>query len=183
METQTHSQTTTCQCHFNLDYIRTIPGILKIVEFVLAVIAFACATSIPYGWCGLGWVSFVGISGFVGALISFFFHLLITWTWAWSLLIELIWYAIWTIFFLIAGIVAAADANCDYIRAFSYTNTAGAAAAFSFFSMVAWAVDSAFQAQGLRISWTSSSATATTTTTTTTTKATTSERFEGNPQY
>jgi hypothetical protein len=171
---------TTFQCRFSIDYLKTVNGILKIVEIVLSIIAFACATNVSgYWWThqgqvyygtGYGWVSFVAITGFIQAIISLIMHLLFVLNWKWNTIIELIVYGVWTIFFLIAGIVAAA---CAYGFA-----TAGAAAAFTFFSMAAWAIDTAFQAQHVRISWTSS-----TTTTTTTTAANTTERFEGNPQY
>jgi len=176
----THTQTSNFQCHFNTHYLLSPPGILKIIEIVFGIIAFACATSIPYGWCGFGWVSFVGISGFIGAIISLICHILMTVNWKWTILIELIWYGIWTIFFLIAGIVAAAQANCLYISYFGWTPTAGAAAAFSFFAMVAWAADTALQAQYVRISWSSSTTSGPTNTTTTNQNA---DRFEVDPKY
>jgi len=181
MEPQTQQQSSAIELHCNLDYLKSPFGILKIVEIVLGMITFACATSIPYGAYGYGWVSFVGICGFVGALISLVLNLVFTINWKWNLIIDLVWYGIWTFFFLIAGIVAAAQANTVY----PYNHTGGAAAAFSFFAMIAWGVDTAFQARRFRIHWFSSSNSpgnpSTTVTTTHTTHQT--EYYEENPKY
>jgi hypothetical protein len=170
---------TTFQCRFSIDYLKTVNGILKIVEIVLSIIAFACSTATSnnnYYWSGkggYGWVSFVTITGFIQAIISLIMHLLFVMNWKWNTLLELITYGVWTVLLLIAGIVAAACAH-------PYLSTTGAAAAFTFFAMVAWAIDTGFQAQHVRVNFSSSSTTATTTHTTT---VNTTERFEGNPQY
>lgn len=183
MENQTHS--TGCTCQLNPRYVTTPSGILKIIEFVLAVIAFACATDVANKWyayqaSGFGWVSFVAIGGFIMALIYLVFHLLVTSSWTWTAIVEVISYGVWTIFFLIAGIVAASQAKLAYYN----QATAGAACAFSFFSMAAWAIDTAFQLMNIRVTFTSSSGGVTTTaTTTTTTTTSTPKRFEENPQY
>jgi len=153
-------------------------GILKIVEFVLAIIAFACAAAVTSPWVfpGFGWVSFVAFCGFIMAISFLVFHLLVITSWTLAIMVEIISYGVWTILFLIAGIVAAATAKGN--------STAGAACAFSFFSMAAWAVDTRLMLMHNRISFTS----ATTTTTTTTTTGNTvpnnnAKRFEENPQY
>jgi hypothetical protein len=101
-------------------------------------------------------------------------------SWRWNVIIELINYAIWTLFFLIAGIVAAVfSARFTYYHA-QGAAPLGAASAFSFFCMVAWAVDTALQARHVSISFTSSQ---TTTTTTTATASNTATRFDDKAQY
>ena len=186
------SSSSALSCRFSPDYLRTVPGLLKIAQMVLSIIAFAtaCAVADKLSYYtegdGFGWVSFVGITGFIMAVLCFALHILMSTNWSWPRFVELILYAIWTICFMIAGIVAAALAA--KIRKFRYSglkttyNNAAAAAAFSFFCMVVWAVDTVVQAMNVRVTVTT---TRTTTTTTTATNANTDvpQRYEGNPQY
>lgn len=183
-------------CRMSPEYLRTVPGLLKLVELVLSIIAFACAAAVAdqtcsrgdfwyWGECNdkrmnaFGWVSFVGISGFILALICLLVHFTMSTRWAWPRFLELGLYALWTICFAIAGIVAAAlhgghgEPKVD--------RTAAAAAAFSFFSMAAWAADTVLQAMNTRVSVTTH--TVTTTTTTSNVNTDVPQRFEGNPQY
>jgi hypothetical protein len=170
----TTTESSTFRCQLSVDYIRKIEGILKIIEIVLSIIAFGC--SVGSHNPDLGWTSFVAITGFISAIVWLIWHMLVQNSWRWNVIIELINYALWTLFFLIAGIVAAVYSG-NY-----YTNykTAGAASAFAFFCMVAWAVDTALQARHVSISFTSSQ---TTTTTTTATASNTATRFDDKAQY
>jgi hypothetical protein len=177
-QSDTHTTTRSIECHLNPKYVMTPNGILKIIEFVLAIIAFACAVHMTNNYResqSFGWVSFVAFVGFMMAVFYLLVHILITTSWTWTIIVEMISYAIWTILFLIAGIVAAATARGNA--------TAGAACAFSFFSMAAWAIDTGLMFMHNRISFTSSSTTTTTTTTSNTAPNNNAKRFEENPQY
>jgi len=126
------------RCLPNVEYVKSLPGILKIVQTVASILAFALSMSAPWGHLGGGWVNFVSINGFIQALI-------------WGLLnlfgvvppilanyfVELIIYAIFTLFFFIAGIVAACRG--------SYFGVVGAASFFCFVCVVAFGVDAFFQ--------------------------------------
>jgi len=173
-------------CRFQQEYIRTIPGILKCVQLTLSIIAFGLATAVADEKCdtgkykrGFGWVSFVAIFGFVQALVCLSLHTLMTTNWTWPRLLEMGFYALLTICFTISGIVAAAlhSPHCSY----HLIRVAGAAAAFSFFCMVVWAVDFVLQAMNVRVTVTNTRTTTTTTTTTANTDV--PQRFEGSPQY
>jgi len=119
----THTTTTTTTTnvtsgspHLDVSYIKTIPGILRIVEIVLCIILFICSVSTcsvwSFGECG--WAAFVGFMGFIlviGWLLFYLFHVHelapnVPW-----LLVELIFYAIWTFFLLVAGIALAVLAS------------------------------------------------------------------------
>ena len=180
-------------CRLSPEYLKTIPGLLKIAQMVLSIIAFATACAVSDKLSsysegdGFGWVSFVAITGFIMAVLCLVLHLLLSTNWSWPRFVELILYGVWTICFMIAGIVAAALAakirRKWYWSSRTTPNNAAAAAAFSFFCMVVWAVDTVFQAMNVRGSVTT---TRTTTTTTATTNANTDvpQRYEGNnPQY
>lgn len=171
-------------------YLGTVPGILKIAEMVLSIITFGLAAAVSdHSWgkgeSGFGWVSFVAIAGFLIALICLLIHFTLSTSWAWPRIVELGVYALWTVCFAIAGIVAAAlhDTNhgdYPYRNTKHYNRTAAAAAAFSFFCMVLWAVDTVLMAMNTRVSVTTHTVT---TTTTTNVNTDVPQRFEGNPQY
>ncbi|KAL5020915.1 hypothetical protein ScPMuIL_000070 [Solemya velum] len=138
----TYEQTTTTSSSVRPEigvdqgYIRTIPGILKIVECVLDMIAFICASIfIWWGRYGGGWVQFVTISAFITTLVWFIFHLLkivyrLPSQWR---LIEFIYYCIYTVMLLIAAVVAAARGSWDA--------SIGACAFFTFAATIVYAVD------------------------------------------
>ncbi|XP_064610335.1 CKLF-like MARVEL transmembrane domain-containing protein 7 [Liolophura sinensis] len=149
----------------DVSYIKTLPGILKIAEIVLSIIAFICATVYPWAYGGGGWVQFVTISTFVGVLVLFIFHFMhiisrLPGPW---MLIEFIYYCVYTLFMLIAAIVAAANGWRDA--------SIGAAAFFCFAALAVLAVDTFMMFrtwQAGRQSSGQSANTATITTTTTT---------------
>jgi hypothetical protein len=140
------------------DYIRTVPGIMKIVELVLCLLTFACSLGGYWSGYGGGWVEFVAMSCFITTLIWFIMHMLfpslpgilINRPW------EFIIYVIMCVLFLISGIVAAA-------RAPNSLGAVGAAAFFAFAATVVYGVDIYFQFRD----WRSGSHTTTTTTVTT----------------
>jgi len=142
----THTTTTTTttvtggRVHLDVSYIKTVPGILRIVEIVLCLILFICsvsACSVLWHFGNCGWGGFVGFLGFFLVLAWLFFYLFhvhdaapnVPW-----LLIELIFYAIWTFFLLVAGIalaVLASDWGNDYWGS-KIRSGAGAGSFFAF---------------------------------------------------
>ncbi|ELU06263.1 hypothetical protein CAPTEDRAFT_223707 [Capitella teleta] len=79
-DTKTTTTTTTASSggggvSLQKDYVRTIPGILKIVEIVLCLLTFICSI-VPY-WApiGGGWVDFVAVTAGIGSTLIFLFNL------------------------------------------------------------------------------------------------------------
>jgi len=146
----THTTTTTTtttigggRIQLDVSYIKTIPGILRIVEIVLLIILFICSVSACSIWNAgqCGWGGFVGFVGFllvIGWLLFYLFHVQdaapnVPW-----LLIELIFYVMWTFFLLVTGIalaVLSADAYYWYGNYYGTTVRSGAGAG-SFFAFI-----------------------------------------------
>jgi len=138
--------------HFDGSYIKTIGGILRIVELALLIILLICSASASSGYGygssgGGGWGVFVGLIGFFVVLAWLLFYLFhihdkapnVPW-----LLIEMIFYAVWFVFLLITGIVLAVLASeTQYIIGYYWSNihsSAGAGAFFAFLTAVVFAV-------------------------------------------
>jgi len=152
--TTTTTTTTTVtggRLHLDISYIKTIPGILRIVEIILCIILFICAVTANTTWGGSfgasGWGAFVGFVGFllvIAWLVFYLFHVHeaaanVPW-----LLIEMICYAIWTFFLIIAGIALAvlsgsyAGLYCNNLILRCWWNQVhSAAGAASFFAFAA----------------------------------------------
>ncbi|ESO82805.1 hypothetical protein LOTGIDRAFT_229821 [Lottia gigantea] len=155
-------------------YVKSIPGILKIVEMILCLIVLICA-SVGMWWLGGGggWVQFVAALAFVVTIILFIFHFMhiiekLPGPWV---LIEFIFYIVITIMWLIAAIVAAARIGGH--------GSVIATAFFAFAATAVYAVDTFFMFRGWKggVTTTTSSSTAGGTTTTTTTQ------YETRTQY
>jgi len=149
--TQHTATITTGRIQLDVAYIKTIPGILRIVEIVLCIILFICAVSACSGWYiygrgNCGFASFVAFMGFIfviGWLLFYLFHVHdsapnVPW-----LLIELIFYAVWTFFLVISGIVLAVLSADTYgLIYYQYAGTthasAGAGAFFAFAAAIAF---------------------------------------------
>jgi glucan phosphoethanolaminetransferase (alkaline phosphatase superfamily) len=131
---------------------------------VLSIVTFICSVIPHWSGYGGGWVSFVSMSAFFSVLVIFIFFLLNIHQRLHpvSYLIELIIYAVFTVFYLIAAIVCAARA--------SWHGAIAAAAFFAFAATAVFAVDTFLQFKAWR-SGENEMATTTTTTTTTTTNA------------
>ncbi|XP_023020176.1 CKLF-like MARVEL transmembrane domain-containing protein 4 [Leptinotarsa decemlineata] len=91
----------------NLDYFKTVPGLLKIAEFILGILCMSLASPAYYG--GTHFFLFVATTSFIGTLIWIFIYLLgirealnmpINW-----ILTELFNTGICTVFYIIAFIV------------------------------------------------------------------------------
>lgn len=146
------------------EYIKTVPGILKIAEMVLCLLTFACSLGGYWEGYGGGWVEFVAMSSFIITLVWFVLHILLPVlpNILLSLPYEFITYAVMAGLFVIAGIVAA-------VRAPYLPGAVGAAAFFSFACMVVFGVDAFFQFRD----WRGNGPQRTTTTTVTSTSAST----------
>jgi len=176
--TQTHvtsSRVVVVQPYFDVNYLRTIPGILKIAQLVLMLIAFILAaaawssgylvvtgyTYSGYTMGSAGWTKFVTITGFIITLILLFlylFHLIerlyqVNWLFA-----ELIYCVVVAVCLFISGAIMIPYAN--------YDGTRGACTFFCWVAMVAYLADAFFKfkswrngevAQGVKPSVTSSS--------------------------
>ncbi|XP_060565397.1 CKLF-like MARVEL transmembrane domain-containing protein 4 isoform X1 [Ruditapes philippinarum] len=162
--TYEQSSTTTSSEGIGLDkdYIKTYNGLLKIVECVLDIIAFICASIyIHWGPYGGGWVQFVTMSAFITTLLLFGFHLFriiykLPGPWG---LIELIYYVLYSLMMLIAGIVCAARGNWDA--------SIGAAAFFTFAATACYVFDTFLLFRGWQQGRSGGGSSHTTTTTTT----------------
>lgn len=128
------------------EYIKTPPGILKIIQIVTSLLTFILAVSGGWGQSGGGWVGFVGITGLVNATVWFVLHVLnvIPDIMA-NYFIEVIGYCVWTLFFFIAGIVAAVQG--------AHYPVAGAAAFFAFVGMAVFGADATIQLLEIRKIW------------------------------
>lgn len=161
---ETHATTTTSSgpgtIGPRMDYIRTIPGILKIVEMVLDVIVFICSV-IPW-WPPEGWIGFVSMSALLTTLIIFLLYLfgVIHRLPAWRVLLEFIYYCVFSVFYLIAAIVAASYAK--------YHSSIAACTFFAFAATAIYAVDTYFQFRAWRTGQAEMTTTQASTTTTTT---------------
>ncbi|OQV22839.1 hypothetical protein BV898_03272 [Hypsibius exemplaris] len=115
-------------------YLRTVPGILKIFEIILSVIAFILAYS-GYFWSdyslgSAGWTKFATGTAFVSSALFLIYYLLGLSPW---LLYEMIFDFVMAIFLLIAGAVMIPYSDRD--------NTRAACVAFCWAAMVCYAVD------------------------------------------
>jgi hypothetical protein len=123
-------------------YVKTLPGILKIIEVVLSIITFALSMSEPWGYLGGGWVNFVAINGFIFPFIWGLLHMFgVVPQILMNYFIELIYYALWTLFYFIAGIVAAVQGSIPVV---------GAASFFSFSCMIVFGIDLVRQTLAVR---------------------------------
>ncbi|KFM59091.1 CKLF-like MARVEL transmembrane domain-containing protein 4, partial [Stegodyphus mimosarum] len=116
------AQTTTTKIspniRFDPTYVKTLSGILKILEVVVCLIGFICVQTIPfaaYRSAG-GWYVFVAVTGFWVTLLLFLaylFHFVERLHWLPWLLVETAYNGTWAVFFFIASCVSAANASTD----------------------------------------------------------------------
>ncbi|XP_076449637.1 uncharacterized protein LOC143286018 [Babylonia areolata] len=119
-------------------YIRTVPGILKIVEVFLDILILICASIDNWYSVGGGWVQFVAASAMVTTAILFFLHFfhIMSRIPAPTVFIEFVYYIVYVILLLIAAIVAAVRAP--------WWPSVGAACFFTFAAVAVYAVDCFF---------------------------------------
>ncbi len=143
--TETHVQT---NLRWDPGYVRTIPGILKVVQVVLNLIAFICVMASGAHWRSRSvgsWFCFVTMTAFwtTGTLLVLYllhviekFHV-IPW-----MLIEFVFCTLWTFFYFTASLDAAVNA--------SYEPALGAACFFGFLAMAAYGYDAFLKFRGYR---------------------------------
>lgn len=143
--TQQTTTTTSSSSEIGFDktYLKSVDSILKIVEMVLSLIVFICiSTTGWYSQIGGGWVQFVAISFLITVLILWIFfmmRIIYKLPGPWTLII-LIYFIVYSIFFLIGFLICA-------IQAGKYAGNGGliAAAIFSLATVGVLAVDTFFQ--------------------------------------
>ncbi|XP_066265581.1 CKLF-like MARVEL transmembrane domain-containing protein 8 [Branchiostoma lanceolatum] len=130
----------------DVEYIKTIPGILKIVELFLGFIAWVCIASSGY-CCGENFVMFVEVTAWLATILLLVVHLLTLHNKAplsalpWPF-IEFCYHAgVTLMYFIAACVVAATTGNRATVWAAWYNSTYSAASAFAFFTTIAYGID------------------------------------------
>lgn len=155
--TVTTTRTQTTKPYFDPAYLRTIPGILKIVQIIFDIIGLICVASVGYSTRYLSSIGgdpfyeFVAVVGFVITLILlilYLFHVVgylykVPWY-----LIEFIYCLVWAIFFFIASVCVAV--YCGRYGCRGRHAGWGAGAFFGFCAMIAYAVDAYFKFRAWR---------------------------------
>jgi len=128
----------------NIGYFTTVPGILKLIQFILGIICMACAS--PAHISATTFFLFVVIVGFIGTVLWIFAYLLgirealnVAFNW---MLTELIDTAVITILYFIAFVVQLARWS-GYSRVFGYGSNI-AAGIFGLFNFLAYAAGTYF---------------------------------------
>uniref|UniRef100_A0A914XHJ7 MARVEL domain-containing protein n=1 Tax=Plectus sambesii TaxID=2011161 RepID=A0A914XHJ7_9BILA len=133
---------------FDPDYVRSRSGILKIVQIVLSLVALIISAA-SYGNSGeRGWacfVSFIGVALTLALLVAFVLTLNKSLNRAPWLLIEMIYYIVMTLFFLLAGILMAVLAGHWAGWNPSWQVVPAIAAALLFLCMILFGVDAVFK--------------------------------------
>jgi len=143
--TETHVQT---DLRWDPNYVKTIPGILKLSAIILNLIGFICVMSAAsyYRESATGeWFTFVCMTGFwvtSALLLMYLFHVIekfhvIPW-----LMIEFGFCALWAFFYMTAAAAAAAKG--------SISSGLAAASFFGFVSMLVYGYDTYLKFQGWR---------------------------------
>ncbi|KAH7728744.1 synaptophysin/synaptoporin family protein [Aphelenchoides avenae] len=126
--------------NLDLDYLRTLPGMLKCLAIALDFLCFLCVlVGGPGYYAGVGWATFVSVVGFVISLVLlvlYLFHVVDTLDNIPWIVAEMIYCFSWTIFYFIAGSVLAV-ASVSFHGAFGWA----VAAFFSFCAMCVYALD------------------------------------------
>ncbi|KAM3959127.1 MARVEL domain-containing protein 1 [Aphomia sociella] len=135
--TTTVTSSTTVQTNLRFDpaYVKTIPGILKVVQVASSLLGFICILCSRLSYASKGtyfsWISMIAF-WFTGILLGFYlFHMVekfykIPW-----LKMEFGFCSIWTLLYLIAAILATTV----------HDNPHSAAAFFGFVATLAYAID------------------------------------------
>ncbi|KAI8427337.1 hypothetical protein MSG28_001916 [Choristoneura fumiferana] len=133
--TVTSSTTVQTNIRFDPSYIKTVPGILKIVQAGASLLGFICVQVASYRSSRssfFAWISMMAF-WFTGLLLGLYlFHLVekfykIPW-----LKIELVFCGLWTFFYLIAS---------SLVVAWSVISAFAAAAFFGYAAMLAYLID------------------------------------------
>ncbi|KAF7633492.1 MARVEL domain-containing protein [Meloidogyne graminicola] len=131
-----------CNPWLDTSYLRTLPGLLKIIVIFFNFLCFMCVLiGGPAYYAGVGGATFVSVFGFIISttlLMLYLFHLVDQWPQIPWIVCEMIYCFSWTIFYFIAGSVLA-------VASVSHYHAAGwaiaAARFFGFSAMLAYALD------------------------------------------
>jgi len=151
--TVTSTTVTATRPQLDFNYVKTLPGILRIVEIALSIIVFICSVSGCSWHSHAGFGAFVGFVGFIlvtALLVLSVMHVFDSYPQIPWILFELIFYAIWTFFFLVAGSCLAALASYSTVlNGILYYNycrgAAGAGSFFAFAAMLVFGIDTFFK--------------------------------------
>ncbi|XP_006613089.1 plasmolipin-like [Apis dorsata] len=141
----TSTTTTQPNIRFDSSYIRTLPGILKIVQVILNLLGFICITVSSYHTSRGEWFNTVAMGGFwfTGILLVFYlFHIVEKFSKIPWLKIEFLFCIIWTAFYLLAASLAV-----DYAK---YIEAYGVAAFFGYCAMVVYGYDAWLKFQAIK---------------------------------
>uniref|UniRef100_T1IV20 MARVEL domain-containing protein n=1 Tax=Strigamia maritima TaxID=126957 RepID=T1IV20_STRMM len=130
--TETNAQNTTCR--FDPTYLRSLPGILKLIQITFNVVGFICVVASRGRHLSRGnWFSFVSGVGFTISQVLLLIHVfdvprqLATVPW---LIIEIIACSLWTLLYTIAASLVAAYAS--HISEFGIAAFVGFAATIAY---------------------------------------------------
>ncbi|XP_050399060.1 plasmolipin isoform X2 [Patella vulgata] len=171
--TQTTSAGVAPEIRPDVNYVKSIPGLLKIAEMVLSIIVLICSSIVYWSHLGGGWVQFVAATALITTIILFilhFMHIIHRLPGPWVFIV-FIYYIVITVCWLIAAVVSAAR--------FGYHSSIGATCFFAFVATAVFAIDTFFNYRGWQVVQhpAGSSTTANTTTTTSSTA------YETRTQY
>lgn len=129
----------------DMSFIRSIPGILMMVEIVLGLLHWSLVASVPHVWApALGWVLFVSVTSWLITTILFFVILFgaqrrLTFV-PWPITV-MVYHGVTTVLYLTAFAVTAA-----YVTTFTYLfqGHMGAAAFFAAVVLVAYGASTFF---------------------------------------
>uniref|UniRef100_A0A915DCB6 MARVEL domain-containing protein n=1 Tax=Ditylenchus dipsaci TaxID=166011 RepID=A0A915DCB6_9BILA len=124
----------------DMDYVRTLPGLLKCLEIAFDFLCFVCVlVGGPAYYAGVGWSTFVSVFGFVitlTLLMLYIFHVVDTMPQVPWIVGEMVYCFAWTIFYFIAGSVLAV-ASVSHPHAGGWT----VAAFFAFLALITYGLD------------------------------------------
>uniref|UniRef100_A0A2P2I6N7 CKLF-like MARVEL transmembrane domain-containing protein 4 n=1 Tax=Hirondellea gigas TaxID=1518452 RepID=A0A2P2I6N7_9CRUS len=136
----------TPQLRFDPSYIRTVPGILKIVQMIINIIGYIIVSSSVYSGYARGeWFAFVSMTGFwlTGVLlVLYLMHIIEKFGKVPWMLVEFVYTALWTFFYFTCSMAVAVWGG--YSAAFA------ACAFFGFADMLVYGADAFFKFRGWR---------------------------------
>uniref|UniRef100_A0A915L447 MARVEL domain-containing protein n=1 Tax=Romanomermis culicivorax TaxID=13658 RepID=A0A915L447_ROMCU len=128
------------QPYMEFSYLRTLAGVLKVIELILNFLVFICVIAGPFSYfAGVGWSSFVSCTAFsvtLTLLLLYIFHVVETYPTIPWLLTEMIYCIFCAIFFFITGCVLATDAV-----SVAYGGAWAAGSFFAFGAMICYGFD------------------------------------------
>uniref|UniRef100_A0A0R3RUM1 MARVEL domain-containing protein n=1 Tax=Elaeophora elaphi TaxID=1147741 RepID=A0A0R3RUM1_9BILA len=139
-QSQAYHQTEIVKPELDLNYLKTLPGMLKCICITVDFICFLCLlVGGPAYYTGVGWIIFISVLGMLGSLILlilYLFHIVDLFRQIPWIVAEMIFYFALTVFFFICGCVLALVAS-----QFHGITGYGVASFFSFGAVCAYGFD------------------------------------------